>query len=270
MPVLTRGLQANHAWMEEAAMSDERSWRDDDRYRLSDEERSRWDSWRNEGEHGRSARDRSGYGREFGGSHPYGGYQGGYGRDDWRDEYPRGRYPSLGYGRDFGAPYRGYGREEQDRSWGRGPHERGWLERASDEVSSWFGNDDAQRRRDQDDQTRSQRGRGPKGYVRSDERIREDVCDRLADDHMVDASEIDVTVAGCEVTLAGTVDSREERRRAEECAERVSGVTHVQNNLRVARTGSALESGAQSTGARPLGSSGGYRNGTAPTTRNSN
>ena len=38
------------------------------------------------------------------------------------------------------------------------------------------------------------RGRGPKGYTRSDERIREDVNDRLSDDPFVDASEIEVMV----------------------------------------------------------------------------
>jgi len=77
------------------------------------------------------------------------------------------------------------------------------------------------------------RGRGPKNYTRSDERIREDVNDRLSDDAWLDASEIDVKVSGCEVTLSGTVNQREDRRRAEDLAEHVSGVKHVQNNLRV-------------------------------------
>jgi hypothetical protein len=76
-------------------------------------------------------------------------------------------------------------------------------------------------------------GKGPKGYTRSDARIREDVCDRLTDDAQIDASEIDVKVSNCEVTLAGTVDNREEKRRAEDCAESVSGVRNVQNNIRV-------------------------------------
>jgi osmotically-inducible protein OsmY len=40
-------------------------------------------------------------------------------------------------------------------------------------------------------------------------------------------------VSGTEVTLGGTVPSRQQRRRAEICAERVSGVSHVQNNMRV-------------------------------------
>lgn len=77
------------------------------------------------------------------------------------------------------------------------------------------------------------RGRGPKGYQRSDERIREDVCERLTDDPLIDASDIEVDVKGREVTLSGSVASRGLRRRAEDLAEIVSGVAHVQNNLRV-------------------------------------
>ena len=42
----------------------------------------------------------------------------------------------------------------------------------------------------------SHRGRGPKGYSRSDDRIREDVSDRLSDDHMIDASDIEIEVKG--------------------------------------------------------------------------
>jgi len=110
-----------------------------------------------------------------------------------------------------------------------GGEERGLWDRATDEVSSWFGDEDAERRRNQDEY----RGRGPKGYMRSDDRIREDVSDRLTDDPRIDASEIDVKVASSEVTLEGTVTSREQRRRAEDVAETISGVTHVQNNLRV-------------------------------------
>lgn len=77
------------------------------------------------------------------------------------------------------------------------------------------------------------RGRGPKGWQRSDDRIRDDVHEKLADDPYVDASDIQVEVKSCEVTLTGFVDSREAKRRAEDCVERISGITHVQNNLRV-------------------------------------
>ncbi|MBC7767722.1 MAG: BON domain-containing protein [Phycisphaerales bacterium] len=77
------------------------------------------------------------------------------------------------------------------------------------------------------------RGRGPKNYTRSDDRIRDDINDRLTDDHDIDAGEIEVKVTSCEVVLSGTVDSREAKRRAEDIVEAVSGVKHVQNNLRV-------------------------------------
>ncbi len=83
------------------------------------------------------------------------------------------------------------------------------------------------------------RGRGPRGYTRSDSHIREDVADRLTDDPHVDASDIEVTVAGGEVTLSGTTDDRMARRRAEDIAESVPGVGHVQNNLRVRTAGTA-------------------------------
>ena len=105
-------------------------------------------------------------------------------------------------------------------------HERGFFDRATDEVSSWFGDRDAERRREMD-----HRGRGPKGYQRSDSRVQDDVSDRLADDRYLDATDIEVTVSNGEVTLAGSVDSRDARRRAEDLAEQVSGVSYVQNNL---------------------------------------
>jgi BON domain len=85
--------------------------------------------------------------------------------------------------------------------------------------------------------TGAHRGRGPRGYKRSDARIEEDVNDRLTDDDSVDASDIEVSVSDSEVTLGGTVSDRGMKRRAEDIAESVSGVTHVQNNLRVKQGG---------------------------------
>ena len=78
-------------------------------------------------------------------------------------------------------------------------------------------------------------GRGPKDYKRSDDRIREDVSDRLEQDHSVDASDITVQVMNGEVTLTGTVSGRDQKRRAEDCAEAVNGVKEVTNNLRLNR-----------------------------------
>jgi osmotically-inducible protein OsmY len=130
------------------------------------------------------------------------------------------------YGERYGRSY------ETSRYGSAGSGERGWWDRATDEVASWMGDEDAERRRKMDE-ARSHRGRGPRGYSRSDERIKDDLNDRLTDDHYVDASEIDVAVSGGEVTLSGTVRSRSDKRRAEDLAESISGVRHVQNNLRV-------------------------------------
>lgn len=76
-------------------------------------------------------------------------------------------------------------------------------------------------------------GRGPKGYRRAENRILEDVSDRLMDDPYLDASGIEVTVNAGEVRLDGSVDARGDKRRAEDVTAEVSGVDHVQNNLRV-------------------------------------
>ena len=79
-------------------------------------------------------------------------------------------------------------------------------------------------------------GKGPKGYTRSDERIREDVSDRLSDDDEVDASDITVTVSNAEVRLEGSVSDRHSKHRAEDIAESVSGVRDVSNHLRTRKT----------------------------------
>lgn len=86
------------------------------------------------------------------------------------------------------------------------------------------------------------RGRGPKGYTRSDERIREEVNDRLTEDHSIDAGDIECTVQSGEVTLTGTVPDREMKRSVEDLVESLSGVKNVQNNLRVKKESSTSTS----------------------------
>ena len=273
---------------------------------------------------------------------------------DYRDEYDRGRrYRGEGY---YGGYYDYPERDRERREWERGGaqrregdrrrgDDRGFFERAGDEVRSWFGDEDAERRRlrDERDERRgwggsargwtareddevdrdwarqwgyvegrgrgsqqqswqyrdpgyrepqwsspSQRyvgsswtresgygregwgdpsgwgpeagwqrssgesrqgphaGRGPRGYTRSDERIREDICDRLAEHGFIDATDIEVRVNAGEVTLQGSVHERHEKRVAEDLAERVSGVLQVRNELRVDREGARGEGGEQS------------------------
>lgn len=79
------------------------------------------------------------------------------------------------------------------------------------------------------------RGRGPRGYRRSDERIREDINDRLSDRPDLDASNVEVNVANGEVTLTGNVNNRRDKRLAEDISENVSGVQNVENRLRVSQ-----------------------------------
>lgn len=74
-------------------------------------------------------------------------------------------------------------------------------------------------------------GKGPKGYRRSDESIREEVCEALYRSHEVDASGIDVDVKDSCVYLRGEVEDRFMKRSAETAVENVSGVDDVQNLL---------------------------------------
>lgn len=151
-----------------------------------------------------------------------------YGDERYFDRRDRDRYDRDGAYGDYN-PYRAFNAGDRDR---RRDEERTWFDRARDEVSSWMGDRDAMHRRQADGE---HRGRGPKGYRRSDERIRDDVNDRLTDDAWLDAQGIEVTVQDSEVTLTGSVRSREDKKRAEAIAETVSGVDHVQNNLRLDR-----------------------------------
>jgi hypothetical protein len=95
-------------------------------------------------------------------------------------------------------------------------------------------------------------GRGPKGYTRSDDRIREDVSDRLEQHGEIDASEIEVRVSMGEVTLEGIVEDRRTKRMAEDLVENCPGVKQVHNRLRVqggssAQAGSSRQTGSSTT-----------------------
>lgn len=168
-------------------------------------------------------------------------------------------------GREFSGGTGGYDYERGYGDGGRGGSERGerfeqrgremgretgdFFRRAGEKVASWFGGGESESR-DQGrygERDRGFRGMGPKGYKRSDERISDEAHERLTDDPYVDASNINVSVSGGEVTLSGTVENREAKHRAERCVEDISGVNHVQNNLRIDR-GSFLTSPSRGFG----------------------
>lgn len=97
--------------------------------------------------------------------------------------------------------------------------------------------------------------RGPKGYTRSDERIREDISDQLMHSHEIDPSEVEIQVSGGEVTLTGTVCCRREKYQLEELAERVAGVKDVVNNVRIKRDAGSSSSTSDQTSDRAGSSS---------------
>jgi hypothetical protein len=155
---------------------------------------------------------RRGYGSEgrgFGTGVYEPGRHRGWQQGNWRGpEWRRGEYGRGEYGeRDFGSGT--YGETGYDRSG------QGWTGRSWTEQQGPFA------------------GRGPKGYRRSDDRIREDVSDRLTDDHWFDASDVDVRVENGMVTLSGKVKSRDDKRRAEDIVMSVSGVKDVINQIHV-------------------------------------
>lgn len=199
---------------------------------------------------GAGRRGYSNSGSRIGGSN-YGGYNDRNDETRDRDWYES---KSRDYNEGRGSGYTGYAgnsggnfgrtdfRRERD-------EDRGFWDRASDEVASWFGDESAERRRDRDRMMRnSHKGKGPRNYSRSDDRIKEDINDRLSDDPFIDASDIDVTVSSGEVTLTGNVDERSNKRRAEDLAESVSGVKNVENRIRVTQTSSSYGTGVTGMG----------------------
>jgi hypothetical protein len=148
-----------------------------------------------------------------------------------REGWQRGRVTG-GYGSQFdawssGAGFRpagfGFGPEEEPTQGGFADED--WQPtRPARGRGTWVG----------DWSDESYRGRGPRGYRRSDDRVRDEVCERLTDDSSVDASDISVDVNDGDVTLTGTVASRQQKRSAADCIDRVPGVRDVFNRLRVA------------------------------------
>lgn len=174
-----------------------------------------------------------------------GEFAGDYARDTHRglgDDYARDTGWSGGgradeYTRDYsrwggtGAPGQWVGGEHGHASVGYGPARgRGTLGYDRDDFNGSampYGESDSYGRR-------GYRGRGPKNWRPSDERIRDTVNELLTDHDGVDATEVDVAVENGEITLSGTVGSRWEKRLAEDIAHSVRGVHDVHNRLRVA------------------------------------
>ncbi len=79
------------------------------------------------------------------------------------------------------------------------------------------------------------RGKGPKGYERSDDRTCEEGCEAIAEQGRIDASDVEVAVSGGIVTLSGTVGLRHHKRALELLVEPVRGVDEVYSEHRLTR-----------------------------------
>jgi BON domain len=79
--------------------------------------------------------------------------------------------------------------------------------------------------------------RGPKGYRRSDERIREEICECLTHNGQhIDSSDVSVEVADHHVTLEGTVPQRRMKHAIEDIVASCAGVEDIHNKIRVHHT----------------------------------
>lgn len=81
------------------------------------------------------------------------------------------------------------------------------------------------------------KGKGPHSYVRNDKRILERINERLCDNPYIDASDMEIAVEDGVVILTGAVNSREDKRLAEEIAEEITGVKDVENRLHITLRG---------------------------------
>ena len=186
--------------------------------------------------------------REYRGERQLGGWQGPYSPEQGRSE-PRPMRPPEGYGDEGSDWHQGSGgywgqgagggqgiggsgswRQEQPGDWGgqissqgygHGPSWQGSRGTGYSAAGSWMAGPHS--------------GRGPQGYQRSDARIEEDICEHLTHHGMLDATGIQVRVENGEVTLAGTVESRQAKRLAEDILDSISGVRDIHNQLRVQR-----------------------------------
>jgi BON domain len=107
-------------------------------------------------------------------------------------------------------------------------------------------------------------GTGPKGYQRSDERLREDISERLMQAGNLDSSEVTVNVSGGKVTLEGTVTDRYMKHAIEDLVDACPGVQDIDNRIRVDRSmggsasGSTTGTGTAYGGGTGASTGGGY------------
>jgi BON domain len=204
-----------------------------------------WGEGRNQGSgswHERGGGQENRYGQSYGqGGYSGGGYgqgsqsgrygEGGTYSQGGQGSYGSGSYSQGGYGAGYGSSrdMSGYGQGSYGSGYGQGSYGGGYRQGFAGAQGGDYR------------QQTPRIGRPPKNYKRSDERIREDVCEAIVRAADVDASEVDIQVSNGEVTLTGVVEDREDKRRIEDLAQDLSGVTEVHNQLRTRQAGKFTE-----------------------------
>lgn len=205
-------------------------------------------------EYGRSQStysQRGGYGQRDQGGYGSSGAEGVYGYG--RSSYGRSGMNQDPYGREFGNqgrhpggagyPSQSYGGQDHQ---GQSYHSQGGYGQGGYRGQEQGGY-----------QGQSYRGRGPKNYTRSDERIREDLSEKLSNHHYIDASDVNVDVKNGVVTLSGSVEQRHLKHEIEDMAENCSGVKDVENRLTVSQRSQSGSKSGQQAGQQSTSQSGG-------------
>lgn len=146
-------------------------------------------------------------------------FEGQYEKDNWRADWrpgPPPRYLGTGFpgrgGPGFSGGYYGFGPGSLEPDW-----------RAGRRYPLGEGN--PERRYPP----------GPKGYQRSDERLREDISERLMESRYIDSSDVTVEVSAAKVVLEGTVPERRMKHAIEDLVDACPGVQDIDNRIRVRR-----------------------------------
>jgi hypothetical protein len=161
-----------------------------------------------------------GYGRDFAGGRDQ-GFDG-----SWGQGYGASLAPSD-Y-RDTAGAYGGFSASDYARSFGgRGEDiasdvERSWMDVCADDECMGRPH---------------HRGRGPKGWSRSDQQVYEAVCERLTRDRLIDARGFEVDVEEGVVTLRGLARAPADPRHAAELVRSTPGVKDVRLELTLAPPG---------------------------------
>lgn len=167
-----------------------------------------------------------GRGSDTGGGYSPGGFAGGY--SGYEGDFRQAGF-DPGNHRPGYSGYSGYGREAS----GEGHSDRGFPHRSGSGYGSSYAATGTQSGR----WSGGSAAHGPKGYIRSDERLKEDICERIMCDYRIDAREVSVDVHDGKVKLEGTVPQRGMKHALEDLVDDCPGVKDIDNQVRVTRAG---------------------------------